>query len=77
MDQFLAFISDTDRALFIAEKFKVHSFVVNHYVGQKNRTGLLQYKERVDPADEVMEQIITSLSSVSGSYITEKCVYSL
>lgn len=47
MQEFLSSIADTDLSLSLAKKVKCHKFVIDYYISQRDRLGLISYKYAV------------------------------
>ncbi|CAG9828174.1 unnamed protein product [Diabrotica balteata] len=44
LEQYLPWINNTERSLLLAEKLNCHKFIIQHYINQKDRIGLITYK---------------------------------
>jgi hypothetical protein len=63
MQQFLSCIGDASKSLYLAEKFKIHMYIVNYYVEQKDKMSLLKYMERVETGSPAMYAIQSSVNN--------------
>ncbi|XP_060515768.1 spermatogenesis-defective protein 39 homolog [Cylas formicarius] len=68
LEQYLSCISDTDKALFLAQKFQCHNFVILHYVSQRDRVALTNYKEKILPQTTEYFLIESSLQSTDKKW---------
>lgn len=69
LEQYLHYISDSERSLSLAQKLSCHKFIVQHYLNQRDRLALIDYKARLTPQTEeyfMAEQALQS--SVSFDY---------
>ncbi|XP_050497174.1 spermatogenesis-defective protein 39 homolog isoform X3 [Diabrotica virgifera virgifera] len=44
LEQYLPYINNTERSLLLAQKLNCHKFVIQHYINQRDRVGLINYK---------------------------------
>jgi hypothetical protein len=63
MQQFLSCIGDASKSLYLAEKFKIHMYIVNYYVEQKDKMSLLKYMDRVETGSPAMYAIQSSVNN--------------
>ncbi|RZC34802.1 spermatogenesis-defective protein 39 -like, partial [Asbolus verrucosus] len=63
MEQFLLCMGDASKSLYLAEKLKMHSYIINYYIEQKDKTSLLKYTEKIEPGDEAMVAIHSALNN--------------
>lgn len=52
LQQYLSFISDSDTSISLAQKLDCHKFVIHQYINQKNKSSLVDYKNKVAPQSE-------------------------
>ncbi|CAH1103556.1 unnamed protein product [Psylliodes chrysocephalus] len=52
LELYLPYISDSERGLYLAQKMNCHKFVIQHYIKERDRLALIQYKSKVSPQDE-------------------------
>lgn len=70
IEQFLSCVSDVSKCLSLAEKLKIHNYVINYYMEQKDKTALLKYMEKVQPGSQAMCRLQSSINNPVRSCIT-------
>ncbi|XP_057672800.1 spermatogenesis-defective protein 39 homolog isoform X2 [Diorhabda carinulata] len=68
LEQYLPHIPDSDRSLYLAEKFNCHKFVIQSYVNQKDRLALISYKSKVSPQNAEYFLIENALQAVDKKW---------
>lgn len=63
LEQYLSCISDTEKAVFLAQKFLCHSFVIQHFVNQRDRMALINYRDKLIAHTDEYILIESSLQS--------------
>ncbi|XP_030748845.1 spermatogenesis-defective protein 39 homolog [Sitophilus oryzae] len=66
LEQVLGCFSDSERALYFANLYKCHTFIIQYYVQQKDRQALIHYREKIVPYTPEYYLIDISLQTMEG-----------
>ncbi|CAH0555201.1 unnamed protein product [Brassicogethes aeneus] len=64
LEQYLNFISDSETSLHLGKKLNCHKFVIQHFINQKDRNSLVNYRSKIPPQIEeyfLIEQALKNL----------------
>ncbi|XP_018566566.1 spermatogenesis-defective protein 39 homolog [Anoplophora glabripennis] len=68
LEQYLHYISDSDRSMNLAQKLNCHKFIVQHYINQRDRLALVGYKGKLAPQTEEYFMVEHALQSADKKW---------